>query len=160
MIRADGKEKKRVDEEKTLWYIRQQLNINSSENFIFYEGNLASNKFSLNEEKNIKLKEIIKDNKVYLNKTISIKQDLEVIKEIDVVYEPKNGELTLNSTLDELRQTLPSTLRNERFLKEENGKEINQNEEYAIKISEICNHNIIWMSGKIRDLKDIGNNIV
>ena len=61
-----------VDINKTLADIRHIINLNEAEIFVYIEGNTAC-EYSLDEEITTKLKEIIKEDKVYLNKKIFIK---------------------------------------------------------------------------------------
>lgn len=71
-IRYDIKTNKKIDINKTLADIRHILNLNEAENFVYIEGNTTC-EYTLDEEITTKLKEIIRENKVYLNKKISIK---------------------------------------------------------------------------------------
>ena len=60
--------------------------------------------------------------------------------------------------LKELRENLPLSLKNEKFLKKENGNQVENNEEDDTAINEISNNDIIYMTGKkIVDLKNVGS---
>ena len=66
----------------------------------YYQGNIKV-KYSIDDEKYSQLiNEIIKDSIVYLYKYISIKHDSVTSNTIELLPEPKNGELTVKLNLE------------------------------------------------------------
>ena len=116
--------------------------------------------YSFAEEMDTKLKEIIKDDKVYLNKKITIKQKNTDVMVIELFNELVENKLNINSTLDKLRQELKPSLMNENFLNlddEENPEKIEKEEENENKINYILKDDIINMTGEvIINLRDVG----
>ena len=153
----DKKRKKEVDVDKTLNEIRGDLNLTENDYFICFEQNQII-EYSKDEEFNTKLKVIVKDKKVYIIRKLLIKQGNVVSTKINLFHDSLDEELNSESSLEELRQKLPLSLKNEKFLKKENGNKVENSEEKDTSISEICNNDIIWMTGKkLVDLKGVGS---
>ena len=153
----DKKRKKEVDVDKTLNEIRGDLNLSENDYFICFEQNQII-EYSKDEEFNTKLKVIVKDKKVYIIRKLLIKQGNVVSTKINLFHDSLDEELNSESSLEELRQKLPLSLKNEKFLKKENGNKVENSEEKDTSISEICNNDIIWMTGKkLADLKGVGS---
>ena len=77
---------------------------------------------------------------------------------INLFHESLNKGLNSESSLEELRAKLPLSLRNEKFLKKENGDQVENNKENETEINEICNNDIIYMTGRRRvNLRDVGS---
>ena len=153
----DKKRKKEVDVDKTLNEIRGDLNLSENDYFICFEQNQII-EYSKDEEFNTKLKVIVKDKKVYIIRKLLIKQGNVVSTKINLFHDSLDEGLNSESSLEELRQKLPLSLKNEKFLKKENGNKVENSEENDTSISEICNNDIIWMTGKkLADLKGVGS---
>ena len=116
-IRCSGIEKKKNDIiDKKLSEVRTELNLSQNENFACLEQNRLIN-YTREDEYNTKLKVIVKDNKVYIGKEIIIKQGNAESSRFKLFNESLNGELSPDSYLEELREKLPLSLKNEKFLK-------------------------------------------
>ena len=154
-IRYDKTDSKNIDTNKKLSDIRVSLKLSEGEFFIYFEDNKEV-EYTLDEEINTKLKEIIKGDNVYLNKKIPIKQkNFEAFK-IVLFNESLENKININSTLDELREKLPISLKNEDFLFEEGGDKVKREDEKETSISDINNNDIIYMTGARKNLKEVG----
>ena len=152
----DKKKKKEVNIEKNLNEIRAELNLSDNDNFVCFEQNQKI-EYQKDEEYNTKLKVIVKDKKVYISRTIFIKQGNTTSTKISLLHESLNKGLSCESSLEKLRENLPLSLQNEKFLKKEKGNKIESGEDDTT-INEICNNDIIWMTGKKKiNLKDVGS---
>ena len=137
----DKKKKKEVNIEKNLNEIRAELNLSDNDNFVCFEQNQKI-EYQKDEEYNTKLKVIVKDKKVYISRTIFIKQGNTTSTKISLLHESLNKGLSCESSLEELRENLPLSLQNEKFLKKEKGNKIESGEDDTT-INEICNNDII-----------------
>jgi len=147
-IRCSGIEKKKNDIiDKKLSEVRTELNLSQNENFACLEQNRLIN-YTREDEYNTKLKVIVKDNKVYIGKEIIIKQGNAESSRFKLFNESLNGELSPDSYLEELREKLPLSLKNEKFLKKKDGDRVENDEEKDTTISDICTNDIIWMTGQ------------
>ena len=152
----DKKRKKKVDVDKTLNEIRKELNLSENDYFICFEQNQII-EYSKDGEFNTKLKVIVKDKKVYIIRKLSIKQGNVVSIKINLFHDSLDEGLNSESSLEELRQKLPLSLKNEKFLEKENGNQVKNSEENDTSISEICDNDIIWMTKKkLVDLRSVG----
>lgn len=107
---------------------------------------------------NTKLRVIIKNNKVYIGKEILIKQGNAVSTKIKLFHESLNEELNPDSSLEELREKLPLSLKKEKFLNKKEGDPVENGKEQDTTINDICNDDIIWMTGQKRiNLLDVGS---
>ena len=154
----EKKRKKEIDVDKTLNEIRAELNLTENDYFICFEQNQII-EYSKDEEYNTKLKEIVKEKKVYIIRKLFIKQGNVVSAKINLFHDSLDKGLNSESTLQELREKLPLSLKNEKFLKKEKGNQIESNEEKDTAINEISNDDIIYMTGKktVVDLKNVGS---
>ena len=67
-------------------------------------------------------------------------------------------ELNPDSSLEELREKLPLSLKNEKFLNKKEGDPVENGKEQDTTINDICNDDIIWMTGQKRiNLLDVGS---
>jgi len=154
---CDKKIKKQIDINNTLNEIRTALNLSQNENFACLEQNRVIN-YRIDEEYNTKLRVIIKSNKVYIGREIQIKQGNAVSAKVKLFHESLSEELNPDSSLDQLREKLPLSLKNEKFLKKEKGDQVESDKEQDTTINDICNNDIIWMTGKKKiELLDVGS---
>lgn len=132
---------KRINYDKTLIQIRQQVNIPDNYIFAYIDPNNNNNitMFQKNEEFVKKIKDIIINNKVnlvYEHPYVFIKQGDTVVKKL---------RLDRNMTLTELRRYLPQH-NNEKFKCFDD--EISFNEEGILKISNIIsNDDVVYLTG-------------
>ena len=153
----EKKRKKEFDIDKTLNEIRAELNLEENDNFICFEQNQII-EYTKDDEYNTKLKVIVKDKKVYITRKLFIKQGKVTSAKFNLYHDSLDIGLNSGSFLKELREKLPLSLKNEKFLKKENGNQVENNEEDDTAINEISNNDIIYMTGKkIVDLKNVGS---
>mgnify|MGYP002869740291 CR=1 FL=1 len=153
----ENQRKKEFDIDKNLNEIRAELNLGEHDFFICFEQNQLI-EYAKEEEYNTKLKEIVRDKKVYIIRKLFIKQGNMTSAKINLFHKSLNIGLNSESSLQELREKLPFSLKNEKFLKKEKGAQINNDDESDTSINEISDNDIIYMSGKkIVDLKNIGS---
>ena len=153
----ENQRKKEFDIDKNLNEIRAELNLGEHDFFICFEQNQLI-EYAKEEEYNTKLKEIVRDKKVYIIRKLFIKQGNMTSAKINLFHNSLNTGLNSESSLQELREKLPFSLKNEKFLKKEKGAQINNDDESDTSINEISDNDIIYMSGKkIVDLKNIGS---
>ena len=156
-LMCNGKSKKQIDINNNLNEVRRALNLSNNDNFACLEQNRVIN-YARDEEYNTKLRVIIKNNKVYIGKEILIKQGNAVSTKIKLFHESLNEELNPDSSLEELREKLPLSLKKEKFLNKKEGDPVENGKEQDTTINDICNDDIIWMTGQKRiNLLDVGS---
>ena len=135
-LMCGGKSKKQIDINNNLNEVRRALNLNNNDNFACLEQNRVIN-YTRDEEYNTKLRVIIKNNKVYIGKEILIKQGNAVSTKIKLFHESLNEELNPDSSLEELREKLPLSLKNEKFLNKKEGDPVENDKEQDITVNDI-----------------------
>ena len=153
----EQKRKKEFVLNKKLNEVRAELSLGENDYFICLEQNQII-EYRKDEEYNTKLREIVKDKKAYIIRKLFINQGNVCSTKINLFHESLNKGLNSESSLEELRAKLPLSLRNEKFLKKENGDQVENNKENETEINEICNNDIIYMTGRRRvNLRDVGS---
>ena len=147
-LRFDKEDSKLIDINKYLSDIRKLLNLSQLETFCYLEGNKTA-EYGIEEELITKLREIVKEKKVYLKIKVYVKQkDVDVMK-IELFNKSLNDKLNVYSSLKQLREKLDYSLKNEYFLFDD-GKQINKEDENELTIGDILNNYGIQMTGEIK----------